>query len=58
MGGLSQAQLNMSKKSMHGKLFASRERKGNPKLGFQSCHSDPYSHHNFNRNVGLLSVDY
>jgi len=45
----------MSDKSMHGKLFGRWEEEGNIKLRCQSCHSDPYSHHNFNRNVGLLS---
>jgi hypothetical protein len=56
LGGPSHAQLDMSVKSVHGKLFGDRKREGKPKLRCQSCHSDPYSHHNFNRNVGLLDV--
>lgn len=55
IGGPVHAQLDMSDKSMHGKLFGRWEEEGNVKLRCQSCHSDPYSHHNFNRNVGLLS---
>lgn len=56
IGGPSHAQLDMGEKSMHGKLFARWREEGNIKLRCQSCHSDPYNHHNFNRNVGLVSV--
>jgi nitrate/TMAO reductase-like tetraheme cytochrome c subunit len=51
--GPDHAQLNMSSKSLHGKLYARWEEEGKIKLRCQSCHSDPYSHHNFNRNVSL-----
>ena len=53
IGGPTHAQLDMSSKSVHGKLFGRWEREGEMKLRCQSCHSDPYSHHNFNRNVAL-----
>ncbi len=51
--GPDHAQLDMSSKSIHGKLYARWEEEGKIKLRCQSCHSDPYSHHNFNRNVSL-----
>ncbi len=53
IGGPVHAQLDMGRKSMHGQLYARREEEGKIKLRCQSCHSDPYSHHNFNRNVSL-----
>ena len=58
IGGPSHAQLDLGVKSMHGSLFAARKREGKPEIKCQTCHSDPYSHHNFNRNVGMLSIDY
>ncbi len=54
MGGPDHAQLDMSAKSIHGELYARWKKEGNIKLRCQSCHSDPYNHHNFNRNVSLL----
>ncbi len=56
-GGPAHAQLDLSVKSMHGSLFAERNRAGKPEIKCQTCHSDPYNHHNFNRNVGMLSID-
>ncbi|MEE9260545.1 MAG: NapC/NirT family cytochrome c [Candidatus Scalindua sediminis] len=53
IGGPPHAQLDMSVKSVHGKLYGRWEEEGKIKLRCQSCHSDPYSHHNFNRNVSL-----
>jgi hypothetical protein len=58
IGGPSHAQLDLGVKSMHGSLFAARRREGKPEIKCQTCHSDPYNHHNFNRNVGMLSIDY
>ena len=58
VGGPSHAQLDLAANSMHGSLFAARRREGKPEIKCQTCHSDPYNHHNFNRNVGLLSIDY
>ena len=55
IGGPVHAQLDMSVKSIHGRLYGRWKEEGNIKLRCQSCHSDPYSHHNFNRNVSLLS---
>ena len=57
IGGPSHAQLDLGAKSMHGSLFAERRREGKPEIKCQTCHSDPYNHHNFNRNVGMLSID-
>ncbi|MFQ5965647.1 MAG: cytochrome c3 family protein [Candidatus Scalinduaceae bacterium] len=53
IGGPVHAQLDMGVKSVHGKLYGRWEEEGKIKLRCQSCHSDPYSHHNFNRNVSL-----
>jgi nitrate/TMAO reductase-like tetraheme cytochrome c subunit len=53
IGGPEHAQLDMSSKSLHGNLYARREEEGKFKMRCQSCHSDPYSHHNFNRNIAL-----
>lgn len=53
IGGPPHAQLDMGVKSIHGKLFRRWEEEGHIKLKCQTCHSDPYSHHNFNRNVSL-----
>ncbi len=55
IGGPTHAQLDMGSKSLHGKLFSRREKEGEFKLRCQDCHSDPYNHHNFNRNVGFLT---
>ncbi len=55
IGGPPHAQLDMSVKSVHGKLYARWEEEGVIKLRCQSCHSDPYSHHNFNRNIALTN---
>ena len=53
IGGPDHAQLDMNVKSVHGKLYRKWEEEGYIKLRCQSCHSDPYNHHNFNRNVAL-----
>ncbi len=53
IGGPDHAQLDMSSKSVHGKLYSRWEREGKIKVTCQTCHSDPYNHHNFNRNVAL-----
>jgi len=55
IGGPTHAQLDMGSKSLHGKLYARWEEEGVIKLRCQSCHSDPYSHHNFNRNIALTN---
>lgn len=52
-GGPDHAQLDMSRKSVHGKLYSRWEKEGKIKVKCQTCHSDPYNHHNFNRNVAL-----
>jgi len=53
IGGPDHAQLDMSMKTVHGKIYPGGDVESVTKFRCQSCHSDPYNHHNFNRNIDL-----
>ncbi|MDR4505695.1 MAG: NapC/NirT family cytochrome c [Candidatus Scalindua sp.] len=55
IGGPPHAQLDMNLKTVHGKIYKGGELNGETSFTCQSCHSDPYNHHNFTRNVNGIS---
>ncbi len=57
VGGPPHAQLDMSLRTVHGKIYKGGELNGETAFSCQSCHSDPYNHHNFNRNVSSVPND-